>query len=405
MASTITTVITEDRAAQTTELAASATSAAAGRSTFSLPLLYGSPGQPTPTERGQGPFESYPYSELLPKVFPKAHNIGEPLEDFVHIDPGMRALSHPDPRKFLKNATKVGDFCPTIGTEVEGVNLAKLALEERDELALEVARRKVMVFRGQHDFFEAGGEFWKEFGSYFGRAYTHNLFVTGRLHVHPTGGHPEDLPEIHMIYRDENTVYYDTENITRGMWHTDMSHERQPPGLTAFFLFAHPESGGDTFFTSGVEALKRLSPGFVAYLKTLRQIQSAVDPIQVTRNGTRTRNIRRPCVTTIHPLVRRHPVTGEESLFLNPEATKGIVGYKKQESDLILNFLYDHIAGGLEGQMRVKWAPKTVVLWDNRVTMHSALFDFAGSPERRHGARITPQAERPIPALDGIQLD
>ncbi|KAJ3998880.1 hypothetical protein F5050DRAFT_1865982 [Lentinula boryana] len=384
MTSTATTVITEDRTAQTTDSAASATSAAAGgSSTFSLPL-YGSP----------GPFESYPYSELLPKVFPKTQNIGAPLEDFVHVDPGMRALSHPDPRKFLKNATKLENFCPSIGTEVEGVNLAKLAPEERDELALEVARRKVMVFRGQHDFFEAGGEFWKEFGSYF-----------GRLHVHPTGGHPEDLPEIHMIYRDENTVYYDTENITRGMWHTDMSHERQPPGLTAFFLFAHPESGGDTFFTSGVEALKRLSPGFVEYLKTLRQIQSAVDPIQVTRNGTRTRNIRRPCVTTIHPLVRRHPVTGEESLFLNPEATKGIVGYKKQESDLILDFLYDHIAGGLEGQMRVKWAPKTVVLWDNRVTMHSALFDFAGSPERRHGARITPQAERPIPALDGLQVD
>ncbi|KAJ3795644.1 TauD-domain-containing protein [Lentinula aff. detonsa] len=405
MASTTTTVITEDRAAQTTDSAASATSAAAGGSTFSLPL-YGSPGQPTPAERGQGPFESYPYSELLPKVFPKAQNIGEPLEDFVHIDPGMRALSHPDPSTVASGSEKLEHFCPTIGTEVEGVNLAKLAPEERDELALEVARRKVMVFRGQHDFFEAGGEFWKEFGSYF-----------GRLHVHPTGGHPEDLPEIHMIYRDENTVYYDTENITRGMWHTDMSHERQPPGLTAFFLFAHQfdtkkshaldpaESGGDTFFTSGVEALKRLSPGFVEYLKTLRQIQSAVDPIQVTRNGTRTRNIRRPCVTTIHPLVRRHPVTGEESLFLNPEATKGIVGYKKQESDLILNFLYDHIAGGLEGQMRVKWAPKTVVLWDNRVTMHSALFDFAGSPERRHGARITPQAERPIPALDGIQLD
>ncbi|KAJ3889723.1 TauD-domain-containing protein [Lentinula edodes] len=393
MSSTTTTIITENKAEQIVETTCNTVSATAGSSsTLALPL-FGSPGQPTPKDRGQGPFESYPYTDLLPKVYPNPGEIGEPLEDFVHVDPGMRALSHPNPRKFLQGATRIENFCPTIGTEIEGVNLVKLTPEERDELALEVARRRVLVFRGQADFFEAGGEFWKEFGSYF-----------GRLHVHPTGGHPEGLPEIHMIYRDENTVYYDTENITRGMWHTDMSHERQPPGLTAFFLFAHPESGGDTFFTSGVEALKRLSPGFVEYLKTLRQIQSAVDPIQVTRNGTRSRNIRRPCVTTIHPLVRRHPVTGEESLFLNPEATKGILGYKKQESDLILNFLYDHIAGGLEGQMRVKWAPKTVVLWDNRVTMHSALFDFAGSPERRHGARITPQAERPIPALDGLQL-
>ncbi|KAL0069792.1 hypothetical protein AAF712_003062 [Marasmius tenuissimus] len=354
----------------------------------------GSPGQPTPKDRGQGPFESYPYADLLPKVFPKEGELNPPLEDFEHEDPGMRALKHENPRAFLENATKITHMCPAIGTEVEGVNLHKLTNDERDQLALEVARRKLMVFRDQDDFFNAGGGFWQEFGTYF-----------GRLHVHPTGGHPEDLPEIHMIYRDEKTVYYDTENTTRSLWHTDMSHERQPPGLTAFFLFAHPETGGDTFFASGVEALRRLSPDFVAYLKTLRQIQVGVDPISVSRSGTRVRPVRRPCVTTTHPLVRRHPVTGEEALFINRESTKGIVGYKKQESELILNFLYNHIAAGIDSQARVKWAPKTVVLWDNRVTLHSALFDYAGSPERRHGARITPQAERPIPALEGLKLD
>ncbi|KAF5364663.1 hypothetical protein D9758_005537 [Tetrapyrgos nigripes] len=354
----------------------------------------GLPGQPTPKERGQGPFETYPYKDLLPKVFPQPGEIGSPLEDFEHVDPGHRALKHPNPNAFLEKATKITHLAPAIGTEVEGVNLAKLTNDERDQLALAVARRRVMIFRDQDDFFNAGGKFWQEFGSYY-----------GRLHVHPTGGHPEGLPEIHMIYRDENTVYYDTENITRSLWHTDMSHERQPPGLTAFFLLAHPETGGDTFFASGVEALKRLSPDFVAYLRTLKQIQSGIDPIQYSRGGTRARNVRRDCITTVHPVVRRHPVTGEESLFINREMTKSIVGYKKQESDLILNFLYDHIAAGIDSQCRVKWAPKTVVLWDNRNTLHSALFDYAGSPERRHGARITPQAERPIPALDGLKLD
>lgn len=62
------------------------------------------------------------------------------------------------------------------------------------------------------------------------------------------------------------------------------------------------------------------------------------------------------------------------------------------------------------------------VLWDNRVTAHvslahsiyravltvrpqSAQVDYGESKERRHGARITPQAERPIPGLDGLELD
>lgn len=39
-----------------------------------------------------------------------------------------------------------------------------------------------------------------------------------------------------------------------------------------------------------------------------------------------------------------------------------------------------------------------------RIHFQSAIVDFAGTGERRHGARITPQAERPIPALDGLDL-
>lgn len=54
----------------------------------------------------------------------------------------------------------------------------------------------------------------------------------------------------------------------------------------------------------------------------------------------------------------------------------------------------DHIAFGADFHARVKWEPGTVVVWDNRVTQHSALVDWA-SGERRHLARITPQAEPP----------
>ncbi|KAF7353751.1 TauD-domain-containing protein [Mycena venus] len=351
------------------------------------------PGQPTPEERGQGPFETYPYKHLLPEVFPTAESLQPPLEDFEHIDPGHRALKHPNPRAFLSGATRIQHLTPVIGTEVHGVSLAKLSNDERDELALEVSRRGVMVFRGQQDFIDAGGDFWKEFGSHF-----------GRLHVHPTGGYPKGLPEIHMIYRDQNTVYFESERTTTTQWHTDMSHERQPPGLTFFFLLAHPATGGDTLFTSGVAALKRLSPTFVSYLRTLKQVQLGVDVVVLNRGGRRKKYARRDCVTTVHPLIRRHPVTGEESLFLNPECTQSIVGYKKEESDYLLKFLYNHIAAGIDSQARVRWEPATVVCWDNRNCLHSALFDYAGSPERRHGARITPQAERPIPALEGLDL-
>lgn len=102
-------------------------------------------------------------------------------------------------------------------------------------------------------------------------------------------------------------------------------------------------------------------------------------------------------VENIHPLIRRHPVTGEKALYVNRVFSRRIVGLKREESDALLEFLYRHIEGGLERQVRVRWgkAPGTVVLWDNRTTTHSAVIDFDNTPARRHGARITPQAERP----------
>jgi hypothetical protein len=44
------------------------------------------------------------------------------------------------------------------------------------------------------------------------------------------------------------------------------------------------------------------------------------------------------------------------------------VGYKKEESDMLLNFLYDHIAFGGDFQARVQWKPGMVVFWD--VSVH-----------------------------------
>lgn len=80
---------------------------------------------------------------------------------------------------------------------------------------------------------------------------------------------------------------------------------------------------------------------------------------------------------------------------MNPQFTRRIVGYKKEESDFLLKFLYDHIAAGLDFHARVKWEKGTVVVWDNRVTSHTALLDWADG-QRRHLARLTPRAEKPF---------
>ncbi|KAF9028695.1 taurine catabolism dioxygenase [Hymenopellis radicata] len=174
------------------------------------------------------------------------------------------------------------------------------------------------------------------------------------------------------------------------------SYEKQPPGTTFFFSLQQPvNGGGDTLFLSQVEAYRRLSPEFQKRLEGLKAVHSAVTQAEYSRkaNGP----VRREPVESEHPVVRQHPATGEKALYVNQGFTRRIVGYKKEESDYLLNFLFDHIAKGADYQVRATYAPGSVIVWDNRLTVHSAVSDF-DNKERRHAVRLTPQAEVPIPA-------
>lgn len=75
---------------------------------------------------------------------------------------------------------------------------------------------------------------------------------------------------------------------------------------------------------------------------------------------------RKDPVDTVHPLVRVHPVTGEKCLFLNGEFITKIVGLSEPESKLIMDFLLNQMMLGHDFQARVRWAPRTIVMFDNR---------------------------------------
>lgn len=86
--------------------------------------------------QANGKKEEYKYAHLMP-VF--SQDRYPPLTPFEHVDPGHRALSHPNPRAFLDGATNIDELTPHLGTEVTGVNLAELDSTGRDQLALEVS--------------------------------------------------------------------------------------------------------------------------------------------------------------------------------------------------------------------------------------------------------------------------
>lgn len=166
---------------------------------------------------------------------------------------------------------------------------------------------------------------WGDPGRYF-----------GRLHIHPTSGHPEGYPHLHLVYRDQKSSfnYEQSDRTVATTWHSDVSYELQPPGLTTLFLLASPETGGDTIYTSQVTTLKRLSPDFVAFLRTLKAVHSGHEQADFSRSGKRGGVVRRDPVENVHPVVRKHPVTGEEALYVNRQFTRRIVGFKREESGM-----------------------------------------------------------------------
>jgi len=86
-----------------------------------------------------------------------------------------------------------------------------------------------------------------------------------------------------------------------------------------------------------------------------------------------------------HPVVRTHPETGEKVLFVNSFATHFTnfhtsenVRYGQDYSpgaSQLLNYLISRAAIP-EYQVRWRWRPNSVAIWDNRCTQHYAVMDY-----------------------------
>ncbi|PFH63155.1 hypothetical protein XA68_17264 [Ophiocordyceps unilateralis] len=335
----------------------------------------------TDVETGKKGGNGAKYPHYLPTWDPSQKY--PPLEPFTHHDPGLDADPSLPTLFPPSSSISITNLTPSIGSEVHGVQLSSLSPAALNELGLFVARRKVVAFRAQ-DLADRPVADALRLGAHF-----------GPHHIHPTAGTPQGYPEIHLVHRgegDRSGQQLLSQRTSSVAWHSDVSYELQPPGTTFLYILNKPDCGGDTMFVDAVQAYRRLSPLFQQRLHGLRATHSGIE--QVNAAAARSSIKRREPVVSVHPLVRTHPATGEKALYVNPQFTRDIVGMKKEESDAILQFLYNHLALGADFQARVKWEEGTVVIWDNRVTLHSALIDWENG-QRRHLARLTPQAERP----------
>ena len=183
-------------------------------------------------------------------------------------------------------------------------------------------------------------------------------------------------------------------------WHSDWSFQECPPSGTILHSKVIPPIGGDTLYADGHRAFEALSETMRSMLEGLQAIHSAsfaYGPRGVLSKDAHERTMKivvseEAEKTERHPLVRRHPVTGRKSLFVNPVYTVAIEGLNADENFALLTFLYAHMVKE-EFVYRHQWKENMLVLWDNRSTMHFAEGGYDGHLRLMH--RTTLAGDRP----------
>ncbi|KAH0524161.1 hypothetical protein TsFJ059_009064 [Trichoderma semiorbis] len=319
--------------------------------------------------------DGYPYRPSRPLYLQDVYKIRS--ADRKYVDAGARADK--SKKNLFAAATKITDLTTNIGTEIEGLQLKDLTPEQRDELALLIAERSVVFFRNQ----DISPQQQKELGEWY-----------GEVEIHPQVPQVPGVAGVTVIWPDLRATEQPPNFRKPGgasSWHTDLVHEHQPAGITHLHNDTVPPIGGDTLWASGYSAYEKLSPDFRKIIDGKYAVYRSAHPYLDRENPEAGPKY----VERTHPLVRVHPATGWKALWVNRSMTDRIVGLDRAESDVILNYLYDVYEKNVDIQLRWKWTPGTSVLWDNRITIHNAAWDYAGK-HPRHGTRVTSLAEKPF---------
>ena len=274
---------------------------------------------------------------------------------------------------------------PNLGADISGIDLGSaLGNQTFDELQRALLEHQVIFFRDQ--------DITPEQHLAFGRRF-------GELNVHPFSPSAPDHPEILLLENDEDNP------PVVNVWHTDVTFMQRPALGSILRAVDVPDAGGDTIWASMTAAfdglsdkIQRLLSGLVAVhdfehvffkggqfgSRKHKDAHEMVDKIARARE-------RYPLAE--HPVIRTHPETGQQAIFVNPVFTTGIKDMNPREGRALLEFLYQHVTTPAF-QVRFRWRKNSVAFWDNRSTQHYAVGDYW--PQRRLMHRVTIEGDKPF---------
>ena len=293
------------------------------------------------------------------------------------------ATDHPTDVPAVEADFDLTPITPSIGVEVTSIDLN----DELDhitvaELRRALTRHKVLVFRDQDITPAAHVALARRFGE---------------LEVHPVFPHHPDHPELVLL--GGTAAGKASENI----YHSDVSWREVPSMASLLRCVECPPAGGDTIWVNMALAYERLPEALkpqLAQLDAVHDLMPAFGPRLAPEEREATRALFPPVT---HPVVRTHPESGEQILYVNEAFTTHLANYtaafeprvgadfKLAEMELLHHLLRQ--AATPEYQMRLRWEPNTLVIWDNRSTQHYAIQDYF--PAVRRMMRATVIGDRP----------
>ena len=224
------------------------------------------------------------------------------------------------------------------GIEISGLDIRSLEPSAFEDIARLIASSRVVVFRNQALDDAAFIRFLNGLGEL--------TFTEGEKPV-------EGSPDLNIVSN------MGRQTPPRSVFHTDTSYVACPPSFTALRPVVLPMSGGDTLFSDQVLAAASLPEHMRNFLwgRTVLHAATGLDG---------------QMETTVQPLFRRHPVTGETALFLStPKRCTALSGVDDLTSQRVVAALYRYSTRASRLYRHV-WKAGDLLIWDNRVTMHRA---------------------------------
>lgn len=297
------------------------------------------------------------------------------------------------------------DLTPVIGREYEGLQVKDLLKWGDDmirDLAVTISRRGVVFLRDQNVTPQEMKELMERITALAGCP------SSSGLHVHPLTEEGSELGDQISVISSEKQKkggglthqLSDVSRLASAGWHADISFEPVPSDYAMLKIHTLPPTGGDTLWASGYEVYDRLSPALRAMLEGLTATHDArffLDEAarlgNPLRKGVRGSPLNQgDALTAVHPVIRTNPVTGWKSVYVNKGFTKRINGVTRDESDLLLGYLFNLVTQNHDAQVRFRWRRNDLAIWDNRSTWHCATYDYA---DARAGDRVCSLGEAP----------